>query len=380
MILLKQYFKGKPNSLNCHWAVHACQFFVLTNCDCLRFPQIGWQFIWWIVAVEACHGQKQKTRVLEYVVFCPIFSIETGICYQNEWIHYNVDKSCVSSFIPDFSKSVDFQIFQHRTVPCQTNWTGRQLVLASWPHANGLSSMASGSAGCSDEWTSALRWLVTECLQSVDAISKDSIRKPFTLPFKEWLGILVSTCSRLGWVSESSSSERSLKTGIAKASSVLNFQDRNLLTFANVIQILEEMMSKQGQLVSRCPAGMWRESENFIVDSLRKRVANNIANSNVLASASSSLQVAALCETASQSPPVSTASSVSSRTVCKRLSFSPMSLASSADVEQMVSRSLFQSFVGCAWLVVLDGTEVFFFNFPIFSTCQAWRPGSLGLN
>ncbi len=221
-------------------------------------------------------------------------------------------------------------------------------MLASWPHANGLSSMASGSAGCSDEWTSALRWLVTECLQSVDAISKDSIRKPFTLPFKEWLGILVSTCSRLGWVSESSSSERSLKTGIAKASSVLNFQDRNLLTFANVIQILEEMMSKQGQLVSRCPAGMWRESENFIVDSLRKRVANNIANSNVLASASSSLQVAALCETASQSPPVSTASSVSSRTVCKRLSFSPMSLASSADVEQMVSRSLFQSFVGCA--------------------------------
>ena len=208
--------------------------------------------------------------------------------------------------------------------------------------------MADGSAGCSDEWSSTLRWLVTEILQSVDAVSKDSIRKPFALPFKEWLGILVSTCSRLGWVSENSSSERSLKTGIAKASNKLNFEDRNLLTFANVIQILEEMMNKQGQLVSRCPAGMWRDSENFIVDSLRKRVANNIANSNVLASASSSLHVAALSENASHSPRVSTASSVSSHTIRKRLSFSATSVVSSNDGGQMVSRSLFQRFVGCA--------------------------------
>lgn len=209
--------------------------------------------------------------------------------------------------------------------------------------------MASSPVRSSPECPDALRFLIAECLQAAPSIPKDSVRKPFTLPLQQWLGILVSTCFRLGWFSESSSSERALKSSIMKTIHVLGLQTKNALTFQDVASLLDALTSSRGQPLPHTAAGMWREGEQCVVDSLRKRI---LKHASAVFHPPSQL-VAVSSEQASQSPQsarFSLASSASSMIGRKRLSFSDRSMASRAtgSDDQMVSsrllRNIFRQF------------------------------------
>ena len=204
--------------------------------------------------------------------------------------------------------------------------------------------MASSPVRSSAEWPDALRFLISECLQAAPTIPKDSVRKPFALPLQQWLGILVSTCFRLGWISESSSSERALKSSIMKTIHVLGLENKNALIFQDVASLLDALTSSRGQPLPHTAAGMWREGEHLVVDSLRKRL---LKHTTTIFTPPSQL-VAVSSEQASQSPQsacVSLASSDGSNIVCKRLSFSDMSVASraSGSDDQLVSSRLLRN-------------------------------------
>lgn len=204
--------------------------------------------------------------------------------------------------------------------------------------------MASSPARSSAECPEALRFLIAECLQAAPSIPKDSVRKPFALPLQQWLGILVSTCFRLGWISESSSSERALKSNIMKTIHVLGMEHKNALTFQDVASLLDALTSSRGQPLDHTAAGMWREGEHCVVDNLRKRI---LKQTSAIFPPPSQL-VAVSSEQASQSPQssrLSLASSASGKIGRKRLSFSDVSMASpaSGSDDQLVSSRLLRN-------------------------------------
>ena len=116
--------------------------------------------------------------------------------------------------------------------------------------------------------------LVTEVLQRLQTISSSHLKRPFCLSFVQWMPVLVHTYIRMGWTSETVSSERAVKAEIMKAVQVLSLHTHTVLTLGQVVSIFHRVGTSGAssrEACGPCPAGLLRDAEFKSLDHLRSK-------------------------------------------------------------------------------------------------------------
>ena len=122
-------------------------------------------------------------------------------------------------------------------------------------------------------WPDFLGFLVAETLQQARPVVRDYAKLPFTMQKRHWMPVLVATCMRLGWVCDSSPSERTLRTSLLKTMECLDFDrsDKCPLTIDQVAEVVGRLANRNRSgldAVSSCPQSLLRGAEAQIISGL----------------------------------------------------------------------------------------------------------------
>ena len=118
------------------------------------------------------------------------------------------------------------------------------------------------------EWENVLKWLVFEVLDQSRGVGPTSLQLPFKLVRKQWEAILIATFLRLGWVSESCPTERSVKNEINKAIFRLSLQQHTSFSLGDVVSIFGTLINVgrlSAEEIGPCPLTLLEKAQGDIV-------------------------------------------------------------------------------------------------------------------
>lgn len=163
-------------------------------------------------------------------------------------------------------------------------------------------------------WQSFLSTLVVEVLNSI-VCKRTLATKPFTLSESQWIVAVLHTCSRLGFVSDSTSSEKSIRRQFLSSVHQL-FGPRVLqLTLDQIAQSFHcfaNTSRSAEDALPRCPNALIQQAETYLIREVLRRCSGSLGATDPAAgesyAASAMVQVAPVSSSSSKKRRVSLSS------------------------------------------------------------------------
>ena len=193
-------------------------------------------------------------------------------------------------------------------------WTTKLRNCCAMAESLAYQSVWHGSIYGMLSWQSFLSTLVVEVLNSI-VCKRTLATKPFTLSESQWIVAVLHTCSRLGFVSDSTSSEKSIRRQFLSSVHQL-FGPRVLqLTLDQIAQSFHcfaNTSRSAEDALPRCPNALIQQAETYLIREVLRRCSSSLGATDPAAgesyAASAMVQVAPVSSSSSKKRRVSLSS------------------------------------------------------------------------